>query len=67
MAKDIEEFDRNLSSLKNLFITEIAKHTLDRKVLRGPFHKLGRNVAFASWKDHALPLYSWAALTIGSA
>ena|ERR1700683_3161618 len=62
MAKDSAEFDRSLGSLKNLFITEIAKHTLDKKILRGPFYKLGRNVNFASWKDHALPLYSWAAL-----
>src|SRR5579862_638024 len=63
MAKDLEEFDRSLGSLKNLFITEIAKHTLEKKTLRGPFHRLGRNISFASWKDHALPLYSWAALT----
>lgn len=56
-------FDRSLGSLKNLFITELAKHRRHKKVLRGPFHILPGKFEFASWKDHALPLYSWAAVS----
>jgi hypothetical protein len=63
MADEPTKFDRSLGSFKNLFITELAKHTREKKVLRGPFHKLPGKFEFASWKDHALPLYSWAALS----
>jgi hypothetical protein len=59
MAKDAEEFNRSLGSIKNLLFTALADHAREKKLLRAPFYKLH----FASWKDHALSPYSWAALT----
>lgn len=65
MAEEDKKFDRSLGSIKNLFVTELAKHVRDKKLLRGPFHKLPGEFVFHSWKDHALPLYTWAALAVG--
>jgi hypothetical protein len=65
MADDTTDFDRNLGSIKNLFITKLAEHPREKKTLRGPFHRLQGDLAFSSWKDNALPLYGWAALTAG--
>jgi hypothetical protein len=59
MAGDSSDFDRSLGSIRNLFITELAKLHRDKKTLRSPFHKLPSSMSFASWKDDALPLYSW--------
>jgi hypothetical protein len=64
MSEEAEQFERSLGSLKKLFFTALADHVRDKRVLKNPFHKLGKDISFTSWKDSALPLYSWCALTV---
>jgi hypothetical protein len=65
MVAQDDDFDQSLGPIANMNITGLARHKREKKGLRAPFHQLQRNMIFKSWKDDALPLYSWCAVAIG--
>ena len=65
MTEDDKEFIRQLGTFSNARITELKKLRKIKGKLVSPFNSLRGPIVFKSWKDDALPMYTWAALLIG--
>jgi hypothetical protein len=65
MTTQEEEFVRKLGSFSEERITGLNKLRKVKGKLVSPFNALRGPIEFKSWKDDALPMYSWAALLVG--
>jgi hypothetical protein len=63
--KPHDDFAASLGFVRDLLITELSKHKLEKKTLQAPFHPLKERMQFTSWKDDFLPLIAWGTLLIG--
>ncbi|MGZ5873770.1 MAG: DUF5677 domain-containing protein [Bradyrhizobium sp.] len=60
----IDDFAAGFGFVRDLLITELSKHKLEKKTLLAPFHPLKERMQFSSWKDEFLPLITWGTLLI---